>query len=478
MLNQRIQQKLFQKLSPQQIQIIKLLEVPTMLLDERIKAEIEENPLLEEGRDETDVSDDVDHQRDDTDVDSAEMSIDDYLNADDTPTYKLNAKNFIKEEHKPEIPFSTGNNFHDQLESQLGLRNISERQHLLAGYLIGSIDDDGYLRRKLDIIADDMSFSMGVKTDKEELESVLKIIQGFDPPGVGAKNLKECLVLQLNLKKETAGIKIAKDILNNYFEEFTRKHYDKIIARMDITEDDLKDGIDEILRLNPKPGSSFQSDKIAEHIIPDFILDIKDGELILSLNSRNVPELRVSNAYSEMLDSYSKKRNKKNRDAVNFVKQKLDSARWFIDAIKQRQSTMMTTMDSILKYQKDFFHSWGDELLLKPMILKDIADKTGLDISTVSRVANSKYIQTPFGTFQLRYFFSEALLTECGDEVTAHEIRKIIKDCVENESKRNPLNDDEIAAILQEKGYLIARRTVAKYREHLSIPVARMRREL
>ena len=478
MLNQSMQQKLFQKLSPQQIQIIKLLEVPTMLLDDRIKSELEENPLLEEGRDENIESDnDTDTHRDD---DTTNMSIDEYLNLDDTPHYKLNAKNFIKDEQKTEIPFSAGNSFHEQLETQLGLRNISERQQLLVGYLIGCIDDDGYLRRKLDAIADDMAFSQGIETNKKELDAALKIIQEFDPPGVGARNLKECLILQLNQKKETPEILLAKKILLYHFTEFTKKHFDKIIARMMIAEDEMKDAVDEILKLNPKPGSSFQSDKIAEHIIPDFILESKDGDMQLYLNSKNVPELRVSNTYSDMLDSYSKNRreNKHNKDAVNFVKQKLDSAKWFIDAIKQRQSTMMHTMEAIMEHQEDFFDSWGDELLMKPMILKDIEAKTGYDISTISRVANSKYIQTPFGIFPLKYFFSEGLLTESGDEVSAHEIRKIVKDCVEGESKRRPLTDDELSDILQKRGYLIARRTVAKYREHLNIPVARMRKEL
>ena len=478
MINQRLQQKFLQKLSPQQIQIIKLLEVPTVLLDERIKSELEENPLLEEGREiETD---DTDQHHDESNKDNSDLSIDAYMQQiDNTPHYKLSANNFSRDEQKTDIPFSAGSSFHDQLASQLGLRKVSERQHLLADYLIGSIDDDGYLRRELGIIADDMAFSLGVETTEEELETTLKIIQTFDPPGVGARNLKECLMLQLNQKTETPEIRMAKNILNNYFNEFAKKHYEKIILKMEITEDDLKDGIDEIIKLNPKPGSSFQSDKVAEHIIPDFILEIIDDELQLSLNSRNLPELRINRMYSDMIKTYGKnKRDKKNKEAVNFVKQKLESARWFIDAIKQRQATMMTTMNAILEYQKAYFLSWGDEILLKPMILKDIADATKLDISTISRVASSKYIQTPFGIFPLKFFFSEGLLTVIGDEVSTHEIKKIVKDCVETESKRNPLNDDELAAILQERGYLIARRTVAKYREQLNIPVARLRKEL
>jgi len=477
MINQRLQQKLIQKLSPQQIQMIKLLEIPAMHLEERIKEEMEENPLLEEGRDETNDSEDTDQQQND---DNTDLSIDEYLSADETPFYKLSAKNYNKEEQKAEIPFSVGNSFHDQLESQLGLRNISERQHLLAEYLIGNIDDDGYMRRKLEAVVDDMAFSMGVETTEEELESALKIIQEFDPPGVGARNLKECLILQLNQKEQTPEIVMAKLILTSYFEEFTKKHYDKISARLEITEDELKGGIDEILKLNPKPGGSFQSDKISEHIIPDFLLDYKDnGTLHLSLNSRNVPELRVSRMYSDMLETYNKnKKDKHAKEAVSFVKQKLDSAKWFIDAIKQRQTTLMKTMEAILNHQRDYFMNWGDELLLNPMILKDIADVTDLDISTVSRVASSKYIQTPFGIYPLKFFFSEGLETLSGDEVSTREIKKILQDCVGSEQKRNPLTDEELAEILQEKGYLIARRTIAKYREHLNIPVARLRKEL
>ena len=478
MLQQSLQQKLAQKLSPQQIQMIKLLEIPTMQLEERIKEELETNPLLEEGREETDDADDRD-QQDDNGNDSKDLSIDEYLNTDDTPLYKLSIKNFNKDDQKSEIPFSVGSSFHELLKSQLGLRNISKRQYMLAEYLIGNIDDDGYLRRKLDAVADDMAFSMGVDTTGKELESALRIIQEFDPPGVGARNLKECLILQLNQKVETHGIKVAIDILEYYFDEFTKKHYDKIIARMEITEDELKNGMNEILKLNPKPGGSFQSDKVAEHIIPDFVLEYKEGDMQLSLNSRNVPELRISRVYSDMLDAYSKnKQNRQNKEAISFVKQKLDSAKWFIDAIKQRQNTMILTMEAIINFQKEYFLNWGDETMLNPMILKDIADATKLDISTISRVANSKYIQTPFGVFPLKYFFSEGLPTDWGEEVSSHEIKKIIQDCLIAESKRKPYTDDELAAILQDKGYVIARRTVAKYREQLSIPVARLRKSL
>jgi RNA polymerase sigma-54 factor len=478
MLNQHLQQKLIQKLSPQQIQMIKLLEIPTMQLEERIKDEMVENPALEEGRD-ADEDADEQEQQSEAKNDDADLSIDEYLSVDDTPLYKLSAKNFGQEEQKTEIPFSVGSSFHDQLGTQLGLRSISERERMLADYLIGNIDDDGYLRRKLESIADDMAFSLSVETTEGELEAALKLIQELDPPGVGARNLNECLMLQLNQKEETPEIKMAKTILTDHFDEFSKKHYDKIIARMCISEEELKDGVAEILKLNPKPGGSFQSDKVAEHIIPDFLLENKDGALQLSLNSRNVPELRISRIYSEMLDTYSKnKRDKQSREAATFVKQKLDSAKWFIDAIKQRQSTLMQTMEAIINYQREYFQNFGDEALLNPMILKDIADATGLDISTVSRVANSKYVQTPFGIYPLKFFFSEGLQTDSGEEVSTREIKKILQECVEGESKRKPLTDDELATILQEKGYLIARRTIAKYREHLNIPVARLRKAL
>ncbi|MDR1865080.1 MAG: RNA polymerase factor sigma-54 [Bacteroidales bacterium] len=477
MLNQRLQQKLIQKLSPQQIQMIKLLEIPTMQLEERIKEELEENPALEEGRDKTEDTDDNAQQQDDNNRD-ADLSIDEYLR-DDTPLYKLNAKNFNHEEQKTEIPFSIGSSFHDQLISQLGLRNIGDREKALTEYLIGNIDDDGYLRRHLDSIVDDLAFSLGIETSVTELSKALKIIQEFEPSGVGARNLRECLMLQLNQKEETQDIERAKKILTQHFEEFTKKHYDKIMQRMGISEDELKNAVAEVLKLNPKPGGSFQSDKIAEHIIPDFIMENKEGELTLSLNARNIPELKVSRMYCDMLETYSKnKQDRNNREAVTFVKQKLDSAKWFIDAIKQRQTTLMQTMEAIINYQKDYFLSGGDEALLNPMILKDIADTTKLDISTVSRVANSKYVQTPFGIYPLKFFFSEGLQTDTGEEVSTREIKKILQECVQTESKRKPLTDDELAAILQDKGYLIARRTVAKYREQLNIPVARLRKQL
>ncbi|MDR0715151.1 MAG: RNA polymerase factor sigma-54 [Bacteroidales bacterium] len=475
MLHQRLQQKLIQKLSPQQIQMIKLLEIPTMQLEERIKEELIENPALEEGRESAEEGDDNLPQSEENEKD---VSIDEYLR-DETPSYKLSAKNYSQDTQKTEIPFSAGTSFHDHLVSQLGLRNITVREKALAEYLIGNIDDDGYLRRSLDSVADDMAFSLGVETTNSELESALKIIQEFEPSGVGAKNLRECLMIQLNQKTETPEIEQAKKILTLFFDEFTKKHYDKIMSRLSLSEEELKNAIGEILKLNPKPGGSFQSDKVAEHIFPDFILEDKEGVLNLTLNSRNVPELKVSRMYTDMLNTYARNKKKRNnREAITFVKQKLESARWFIDAIKQRQTTLMQTMEAIISLQKDYFLSGGDEALLTPMILKDVADITALDISTVSRVANSKYVQTPFGIFPLKFFFSEGMQTESGEEVSTREIKKILQDNVNIESKRKPLTDDELAAILQEKGYQIARRTVAKYREQLNIPVARLRKEL
>ena len=479
MLKQKLQQKLLQKLSPQQIQMIKLLEIPSMQLEQRIKKEIEENPALEEGADT-----DPDEQFEEKPVNEEEdFSIDEYVSTDDIPSYKLNAKNHTGGELKPDIPFSVGSTFQDYLESQLGLRDLDEHTALLANYLIGNLDDDGYLRRKLEAIVDDLDFTLNVKTTEEELLNALRIIQDLEPVGVGARDLQECLLLQISAKDtHNPAVANAYKILRHHFEEFTKKHFDKIIARLYITEKDLKEAIDEILKLNPKPGGSYSDphSKVAEHVIPDFILESRDGELQLSLNSRNVPELRVSRTYSDMLQTYSESKgnsSKQQKEAVSFVKQKLDSAKWFIDAIRQRQNTLMVTMEAIIEFQNDYFQE-GDETELKPMILKDIADRTGLDISTVSRVANSKYIQTHFGIYPLKYFFSEGLQTDSGEEVSTREIKKILEQCIEGESKRKPLTDDELAEILQKKGYQIARRTIAKYREQLNIPVARLRKEL
>jgi RNA polymerase sigma-54 factor len=486
MLKQRLSQKLLQKLSPQQIQMIKLLEIPTLQLEQRIKKEMEENPVLEEGEEERENGDQDGLEEElgkDNENEQDEFSLEDYLNDEDIPSYRLSTKNYSKDDRKEEIPFSGGMSFHEHLEAQLGLRNLTEEQVTLAHYILGNIDEDGYLRRKLNAIVDDLAFSMNITTREDELLEILKVIQDFDPVGVGARDLQECLLLQIESKRQSIPeIALARKILKYYFDEFTKKHYEKIITRMNITEEELKIALDEILRLNPKPGSSFSDpqNKSIQHIVPDFILDNNEGELQLSLNARNVPDLRISNTYSEMLQSYSASRNnatREQKDAVTFVKQKLDSAKWFIDAIKQRQNTLILTMNAIINYQHEYFLE-GDDKLLKPMILKDIADITGLDISTISRVANSKYIQTHFGIFPLKYFFSEGLQTDSGEEVSTREIKKILEEFIGAEDKRKPLTDERLAEILQEKGYQIARRTVAKYREQLNIPVARLRKEL
>ncbi|MBN1157918.1 MAG: RNA polymerase factor sigma-54 [Bacteroidales bacterium] len=487
MLRQRLQQKLLQKLSPQQIQMIKLLEVPSMQLEQRIKAEIEDNPALEElNYDENELrlesQDEQDTTTDPKDKDQEEFTFEDYLQDDEIPAYKLYAQNYSKDDKREDIPFSAGLTFHDYLENQLGLRSLDERQHTLATYLLGNLDDDGYLRRRLENIVDDIAFALGIETNEVELIGILRIIQGFDPPGVGARDLQECLLLQIETKDmEKENIGLAYRILKDHFAEFTRKHYDKISARLNIADNELKSALGEILKLNPKPGSAYSDpqNKSANPIIPDFILENDDGELQLSLNSRNLPELRINKTYANMLMKYQNNRSrnsKSQKEALNFVKQKLDSARWFIDAIKQRQNTLLVTMHAIINYQKEYF-LLGDETKLKPMILKDIADITGLDVSTISRVANSKYIQTNFGIFPLKYFFSEGIQTESGEEVSTREIKKILQDCVDAEDKKHPLTDDRLAEILKEKGYHIARRTIAKYREQLNIPVARMRKE-
>ena len=487
MLKQRLQQKLLQKLSPQQIQLIKLLEVPTIQLEQRIKKEIEENPVLEEGR-ELDSDSPADEQNEGPDeTEREEFSLEDYMEEDDIPNYRLNARNYSKDEDKNvDIPFSGGVSFRESLDSQLGYRKLEDHKQALGYYILGNIDDDGYLRRELENIVDDLAFSMNIMTSEEELQEILNVIQDFDPAGVGARNLKECLLIQVNRiideGKNGESLLLARRILEDFFEEFTRKHYDKIQSRLDLNDDQLKSAIDVILHLNPKPGGSYSDPmvKSTQHIIPDFLLEDDDGELELSLNSKNAPDLRINQTYADMLMSLNqekKKQSKDKKDAASFVRQKMDSAKWFIDAIQQRQHTLILTMNAILQYQLEYFRE-GDETKLRPMILKDIAEKTGLDISTISRVANSKYIQTNFGIFPLKYFFSEGLQTDSGEEVSTREIKKILQECVEAESKRKPLTDDKLAEILKDKGYQIARRTVAKYREQLNIPVARLRKEL
>ena len=498
MLNQKLQHKLLQKLSPQQIQVIKLLEIPALMLDQRIKAEIEENPALEMEEDfesESDEPIDTDNDSDESEteseneIDEPEIKSDDeefdeFFDEDEYSNYKFNANNGTPDNDNKEIPFSVGSTFQEFLENQLGLQEITEEQRTLAMFLIGNIDEDGYLRREIENIVDDIAFKQGISTTEKELGKILEIIHKLDPAGIGARNLQECLLLQIDrkdLKKST--IKIAKDILKHCFNEFTKKHYDKILDKLDIGEETLKMAIAEIVKLNPKPGSSFSdpSSKTSnsQTIIPDFILEDIDGQLELSLSSRNMPDLKVSRTYMEMLREYKnpKMKGRGQKEAVNFVRQKIESAKWFIDAMKQRQFTLLNTMQAIIDFQKEYFRT-GDETKLKPMILKDIAEVTGLDISTVSRVANSKYVQTGFGIFQLKYFFSEGLQNDEGEEVSSREIKQIIQDLVKLENKRDPFTDDALGEELKAKGYIIARRTIAKYREQLNIPVGRLRKEL
>lgn len=484
MLKQILQQKLQQKLSPQQIQLMKLLQLPTVALEQRIKEEMEANPALDEGKEEEE-EEFGDELQDETSEEENNESLEDFdfseYMDDDIPSYKLSVRNKGADEEHREIPFSTGKSFHELLEAQLGLRVLSETQAIVAEHLLGNLDDSGYLRRELSAIVDDLAFSQNIATTEEELLELLHIIQGFDPAGVGARNLQECLLIQLKRKERSVETETAKVILKNHFEAFTKKHYHKIINKMEISESALKNAIDEILTLNPKPGNTLsETQQIIEQIIPDFILTSNNNELELTLNSRNAPELKISRKYSEMLETYvsnKKKATKAQKEALLFVKQKLESAKWFIDAIRQRQQTLITTMQAIMEYQHEYLMT-GDETKLKPMILKDISEKVGLDISTISRVANSKYVQTPYGTFLLKTFFSESLTTVSGEEVSTREVKKILRDLVDAEGKKAPITDEQLASELKEKGYHIARRTVAKYREQLNIPVARLRKEL
>ena len=483
-IKQKLQQRLFQKLSPQQIHTIKLLEIPTFQIEERIKKELEENPALEEGAEDEDIMSDVgeDEQVEEKDKDSEEFTLEDYIDEeDDIPEYRLQARNTSKdEERKSEIPFSVGYSFHEYLLSQFGLRELTEKQKVFGEYIIGNIDEDGYLRRALASIVDDLAFLQNIETTEKELEETLKIIQDLEPAGVGARTLQESLQLQIKKKDKTQpSTKLAQIILKSYFKEFSKRNYDRIIDRLEVSESELKMAIEEILKLNPKPGGMYSDpfNKSSQSIIPDFILELTEDGFDLHLNSRNMPELKLSSAYNEMLQTYSRDKSQKKemKEAVLFVRQKIDSAKWFIDAVKQRQNTLLITMNAILEYQKEYFID-GDEIQLRPMILKDVSDMTGLDVSTVSRVVNGKYIQTHFGILPLKYFFSEGILTDTGEEVSTREIKRILQDCVYNEEKRNPLTDERLTEILQEKGYPIARRTVAKYREQLNIPVARLRK--
>ena len=478
-----LQQKLLQKLSPQQIQVIKLLEIPTLQLEQRIKKELEENPVLElesEGQEPEEDNETRDDDEPDSDVDKEEFTFDDYYDEEeDIPSYKLNVNNYSKDDIYVDIPFSIGTSFHEFLYEQLGMVKFTEEEKQLAEYIIGNIDDDGYLRRELVAISDDLAFNMNIEILEDELLKILKVIQEFDPPGVGARDLRECLLIQLNKKKGDEQHTSFK-ILSDFFDEFTKKHYTKIQHKLDLSDKELKDAIDHILKLNPKPGSSYSNplNKSNQHIVPDFMLESIDGELILSLNQRNVPDLKINETYLGMLRALGQNhKDKSKKEALQFVKEKLDSAKWFIDALQQRQTTLLLTMSEIINFQHEYFQD-GDETKLRPMILKDIAERTDLDISTISRVSNSKYIQTHFGIYPLKYFFSEGLQKDDGEEVSTREIKKILQDCIENEDKLKPLTDDKLALILKKKTYNIARRTVAKYREQLGIPVARLRKEL
>lgn len=491
-LSQTQQQKLLQKLSPQQIQLMKLLQVPTANLEERIKEELEENPALElgdEGHDDFEEGETFDNEGEEDY--EAESSVDDYDNIDiseyvsegddEVGDYKLRDDNYPELDEGKVIPVKVETSFHEMLVAQLGMLDLDDRRQKIAEQIVGSIDDDGYLRREIASIADDLAFRQNIVTSEAEVQELIRQIQFFDPPGICARDLKECLILQLNRKLgEGKEVEIAMQVLDRYFEEFTKKHYEKIQRGLGLTDQQLKDVINQIVRLNPKPGGNIgEVNKAESYVVPDFFIFNNNGILELTLNSKNAPDLRISEGYRDMLKDYDRgsKKDKRQKEAVLFIKQKIDSAKWFIDMIKQRQQTLIGTMSSIMNYQQEFFLT-GDETTLKPMILKDIAEMTGLDISTVSRVANSKFVQTEFGTYRLKFFFSESLSTESGEEVSTREVKKILSDMIEAEDKHKPLSDEQLTEMLQEKGYNIARRTVAKYREQLNLPVARLRKQL
>jgi RNA polymerase sigma-54 factor len=491
-LSQSLQQKLLQKLSPQQIQLMKLLQVPTANLEERIKEELEENPALEQSEegheDSDDIKDEFEGEEEDFEPDGSEdeydnLDISDYVNDgdDEVGDYKLRDDNYPEADDNKTIPYKVETTFHDMLADQLGMLKLDERTGKIAEQIIGSIDDDGYLRRETASIKDDLAFRQNIDATEEEIEHLISQIQRFDPPGVCARHLQECLLLQLKRKAAHGkSVQMAIEVLTYYFDEFTKKHYDKIQRGLNLDDEQLKDVINQIIKLTPKPGGNVgEVNKAEAYVVPDFFIYNNGGKLEITLNSKNAPDLRISEGYRDMLRDYDRgsKKDKRQKEAVLFIKQKIDAAKWFIDAIKQRQQTLLATMDTIMDYQHEFFYT-GDETTLRPMILKDIAERTGLDISTVSRVANSKFVQTEFGTYRLKFFFSESLSTDSGEEVSTREVKKILSDMVEGESKKKPLSDERLTELLQEKGYNIARRTVAKYREQLNIPVARLRKEL
>jgi len=486
MLHQQLQQKMLQKLSPQQIQLMKLIQIPAIAIEERIKQEIDENPALETDENE-DVSDesaedkttDISEEPED-EINDVEFDIDEYFSDDDVPDYKIYSSEGNTEQKA--IPFASEMSFQDVLYQQLSMRNLTEKQEIIGRHIIGNIDDSGYLQRETINLADDLTFLNNIIVEHDEIEEVIKIIQEFDPRGVGARNLQECLLIQLESMQYSVDTKNATEIIKNLFKEFTKKHYGKILKKMSVTEEELKGAIGIIVKLNPKPGNSSQESSLSknnQYIVPDFIITIDNDELSLSLNSFNIPDLRLSRSYIESLSAMSKKSKmtENEKQTVKFLKQKIDSAKWFIDAIKQRHNTLYSTMYAIMSLQKEFFLI-GDETMLKPMILKNIAEIVRLDISTISRVASSKYVQTPYGTYLLKYFFSETITTDAGENASSREVKKILSDCIDKENKKKSLTDEQLCKILNEKGYQIARRTIAKYREMLNIPVARLRKEL
>ena len=485
MLKQSLHYKLLQKLSPQQIQLMKLIQLPTQAFEERLKQEIEENPALDTGKDESDaIDDDLSNEFDDDTNEKNEtedINIDDYLSDDEVPNYKTQANNYSADDEEKNVPYAAGITFHQSLKNQLNTFTLSDEERAIAEFLVGSIDDSGYIRREIIDLVDDLAFTANVFTTEEKVISVLiKVVHNLDPIGVGARDLKECLIIQLKTKETNKIRSLAIAILEQAFDHFVKKHYKKLQEKFSISEDELKEVNTEISKLNPKPGSSYAgNNKIAEQIVPDFSIKIIDGELDLVLNSRNAPELHVSREYNNMLKGYQEAtvKSKSQKDAVFFIKQKLDAAKWFIDAIRQRQQTLLVTMNTIMHYQYDYFLT-GDERRLKPMILKDIADKINMDISTVSRVANSKFVSTPYGTKLIKEFFSESMKNDQGEDVSTKEIKKILETVIIEENKKKPLTDEKLAAILKEKGYPIARRTIAKYREQLDLPVARLRKEI
>ena len=482
MLKQSLQQKLSQKLSPQQIKLMKLIQLPTIELEQKVKEELEENPAIEEGVEGIEKPEFEDYeQREDRQIEADEINVDEYLSDDETPRYRLVANNTSPDQEDKSIPVAMGVSSTELLEKQLALRNLNDHYYQIGLYLIGCVNDNGYIRRDLSLIVDDLAFTQNISTDIHELEEVLKVIQDFEPVGIGARDLQESMLIQLSKKQTNEVIQASNEIVKMHFNSLAKKHFDKLLSRLSISEDTLKKALKEIAKLNPKPGSAlFSSTRIVQHIIPDFRISIVNGELDLAMNTGMIPELRVNNGFKELLQGYKEtkdKHDKAQNDAVIFVKQKLDSAKWFIDAIRQRHRTLMLTMTSIMNFQKDFFLS-GDEKSLKPMILKDIAEKVDMDISTVSRVANSKYVDTPYGTFLVKYFFSESMKNDKGDDVSTKEIKMILEEVVSSENKVKPLTDAKLMDILIEKGYPIARRTVAKYREQLNIPVARLRKEI